>query len=67
MAVYDLYHKVRIAHILACLKVDHLTLVRSVKHLFLHHALAHGSHLRAALRVDDGSYDISAECRTYLQ
>ena len=45
---------------------DHFALVVGVEHLCLHHATAHGGHLRTVFGVDDGCYDVSAKGRTNL-
>lgn len=67
MAVDNLDYEIGVLDIFCGIEVDDLTLVLGIENLLLHHALAHGCHLRAALGVDDGSHDVAAECRAYLQ
>ena len=66
MAVEHLDYVLSLWHILSHVVTYYLSLVVLVKHLFLHHTLTHGSHLRAVLRVYDGSHDVAAEGRADL-
>ena len=54
------------AYILAYLWVNNLLLASTLIDSLLHHARANGSHLRAMVGVDDGSYDVTTESRTNL-
>ena len=66
MAVDNLYDIVGWGNILRNVGINHLALVVLVENLALHHALAHCSHLRTVVRVDDSGNDVSAESGAYL-
>ena len=66
VAFDHLDHEVRIGDVFLDVVAFDLALVALGEHLFLHHAFADGSHLRAVFRVDDRSDDVAAEGRTDL-
>ena len=66
MSVEHAYDILRLGDIFRHVVAHHFCGIVLVENLFLHHALAHRSHLRAVFGVDDGSDDVSAESWSYL-
>ena len=66
VAVEHLHNEVCLGHVLGYVRVNHLALCLALIESLLHHAAAHGSHLRTVLRVDDSSHDVATESRTNL-
>ena len=66
VAVEHLYNEVCLGHVLSYVRVNHFALCLALVESLLHHAAAHGSHLRTVLRVDDSSHDVATESRTDL-
>ena len=66
MAVDHLHHIVGLGHILGHIGILHLALGLALVQGFLHHARAHGGHLRPVVGVDDGGHDVAAKGGSYL-
>ena len=66
VAVDNLHYIVRFGNVLGNVVTDYFTLVVGIQNLFLHHALAHGRHLRTVFGVHNRCHDVAAECGTDL-
>ena len=66
VALNDLHHIVGVGYILGHVVTNNLALMVSIEDFLLHHALTHGSHLRAVLGVDDGGHDVATKGGTNL-
>ena len=66
MTVEHLYNEIGLGNILGNIGVNNLALSLALIESLLHHAATYGSHLRTVVGIDDGSHDVTAECRTNL-
>ena len=66
MALNNANGQISLADVIGHLMLNDLTLIVCLEYLVLHHALTYGRHLGTVVGVDDGGYDVAAECGTYL-
>ena len=66
MTVDHFHYIIGFRHILGHIVTDYLTLITSIYNFFLHYTFTDGSHLRTMFRINNGSYNVTAECRTDL-
>lgn len=62
----DAYDEIGVRSVFLVIHLFDDSFARGLGDLFFHHALAYGSHLRTAVRVDDRCDDVAAESRTNL-
>ena len=63
VAVDNLHYIVRFGNVLGNVVADYFTLVVGIQNLFLHHALAHGRHLRTVFGVHNRCHDVCRRMR----